>query len=242
MRSLELDLIEEFGTATFSEHDPEHKSLGWSGGVVDDRDWLLDEFLKAERTTGRQLWANPLQLNQGREGACVGFAHCGVSNSQPHKHEYGNDRGRQVYNLAKERFDPWAGSGYEGTTVRAGAQAQVHLGEYSGYAFTDNVETLAMWILNHGPATIGVDWFTGMDRVDSEGFVHPTGTQRGGHSVVIDGVTWEHYDIKPSRFRFRNSWTSSWGFNGRGRISAKDLQYLFNRGGTACTPVEVPGG
>jgi hypothetical protein len=246
--SLERDLLEEFGTTTFSEVwvQEEHKALGWSGGTVDDRDWRLEDFIgtgsRAEVQSGRKLWANPLQLNQGREGACVGFAHVGVSNSQPAKHEYGNERGFQVYHLAQDRFDPFPGNKYPGTTVRAGAKAQVYLGEYTHYAFTNSVEVLALHILNYGSATIGVDWFTGMDRVDSEGFIHPSGKLMAGHSVVIDGVTWNYEGVKPNRFRFRNSWGSYWGFNGRGWISAIDLQFLFNRGGTSCVPVEVPNG
>lgn len=241
MKSIELGLIEEFGTATFSERNPEHKSLGWSGGVEDERDWRTEDFLGIDRDSGRQLWANPIRLDQGAEGACVGAGHTGVSNAQPAKSEFGNARIFEVYNLAKT-LDAWPGSNYEGTSVRAGAKAQVSLGEYEGYAFTQDVYVLALWILNHGTAAIGVDWLTGMDRVDSEGFIHASGSERGGHCVNVDGVTWDWEDnpFGINYFRFPNSWSKSWGFNGRGRISADDLQYLFNRGGTACMPVEIP--
>ena len=69
-RNLEQDLLEEFGTATFADVDPEFKTLGWSGGYDDDRDYLLSERVRLndlERQDGRQLYANPIQLNQGRE-------------------------------------------------------------------------------------------------------------------------------------------------------------------------------
>ena len=246
MRSLELDLIEEFGTATFSIKDPLYKALGWAP-KEDDRDYAAEDFIateKLERTSGRQLWVNPLQGNQFKEGACVGGGWWGFLNSHPYPHAYANQVLFDIYNAAK-RVDAWPGENYEGTSVRAGAKVVQqglvpHVGRHiQTYAFTSNVDTLALHVLNKGPAVIGVDWYTGMDRVDSLGFVYPTGTKRGGHCVVIDGVTWDYKDVKPNRFRFRNTWGPDWGFNGRGRISASDLQSLFSQGGTACLAVEV---
>jgi hypothetical protein len=235
---LEIELLEEFGTSTFSEEDPLHKSLGWSGNPNDPRDYSAEDFLEAERTSGKQMWANPLQLNQGSEGACVGFGNCGVANAAPLVHEYGNDYGFRLYEMAKQR-DARPGTNYAGTTLQAGAKAMVSEGHFKTYAFTRSVETLALFLLNKGPATIGVDWHLGMDRVDSKGFIHPTGSVRGGHCVVVDGVTWNVEGVEPNRLRIRNSWGSAWGFNGRARISGADLQALFNRGGQACVAVEV---
>jgi hypothetical protein len=237
--TLEQELIREFGTATFSERRVVGKGLGWSP-KEDKRDWKLEDHIGSslERTRGVQHWANPIQLNQGSEGACCGFAACGVCNAEPVIHEYGNDYGFKLYNIAKT-LDPWLGEDYEGTTIRAAAQALQQEGHISNYAFTRNVETLAFFLLNYGPATIGVDWYgPGMDRVDSEGYIYPTGSIRGGHSVVIDGVVWNKGD-EDNRFRIRNSWSSSWGLNGRCRIKAEDLQKLFDDGGSACCPIEI---
>lgn len=235
--SLEQELLNEFGTATFSDRVVEHKRLGWSP-APDPRDWRLEDGpLKRERVRGVQHWANPLQLDQGTEGACVGFGTTGVINAEPQVHAFDNEYARWLYYEAR-RNDEWDGEDYEGTSLRAGARVGVMWGYFSGYAFTQSVETLALYVLNHGPTTIGVDWHEGMDRVDPEGYIHATGEVRGGHCVIVDGVVWRK-EGEVDRFRIRNSWGSAWGFNGRCRISALDLQLLFDSGGSACCPVEV---
>ena len=92
--------------------------------------------------------------------------------------------------------------------------------------------------MNHGPTPIGVDWHEGMDRVDSEGYIYPTGRVRGGHCVIVDGVVFG-VEGEVDRFRVRNSWGSSWGLNGRCRIRVEDLQQLFSTGGTAGMAVDL---
>ncbi len=240
---VEAQLLEEFGTTTFSETDPEHKSLGWSP-KDDERDWRAEDYLTAERTSGKKLWLNPLQGQQGVEGACVGAGWWGNLNAAPYPHAYQNSILFDIYHAA-QKVDGIPGEDYSGTTVRAGAEVVKNglvpaVGKHiDGYAFTSSAQTMALHILNHGPAVIGVDWLApGMDRVDPEGFIHAEGQVRGGHCVVVDGVVW-NVPGEVSRFRIRNSWGTSWGFNGRCRISGDDLQYLFDRGGTACLAVEV---
>lgn len=237
-QDLEEELIREFGTATFSTRDPEHKHLGWKEGPEDPRDYKFSDVLEAvERTGGIQHWANPLQLNQGKEGACVWFANTGVINATPLPHAFGNDWAQRGYILCKQN-DEWPGEDYDGTSVRAGGRVGVLLGHYQQYAMTSSAEELALFVLNHGPAVIGIRWRTGMDRVDTAGYVHATGTVRGGHAICIDGVVWDMQRTEP-RFRFRNSWGPDWGFAGRGRISAVDMQFLLSDNGVACLPVEV---
>lgn len=234
--NLEQQLIQEFGTATFSDWDVAHKGLGYHR-ADDKRDWKARRFLVVERNRGFQHYANPLQLNQGNEGACVGFGTTGVINAEPEVHSFTDEFAFDLYHLA-QTMDEWPGENYEGTSIRAGAKAGQSKGFFSNYAFTNRVEDLAIYLLNHGASTIGVDWYTGMDRVDADGFIHPLGSIRGGHCVVIDGVVW-HLPGEVDRFRIRNSWGGDWGLNGRCRISAADLQQLFDAGGTACMPVEV---
>ena len=162
-----------------------------------------------------------------------------MANAAPVIHEYGNDYGFLLYNLAKDKYDKRQGSDYAGTTVRAGAMAMREEGHYGAFAFTHNVVELAVFLLNKGPATIGIPWRAGMERVDSAGFIHASGPSRGGHCVVVDGVTYNWEGLEPNRFRIRNSWGSSFGFNGRCRISFADLQNLFQAGGVACCALEI---
>jgi hypothetical protein len=153
------------------------------------------------------------------------------------KHEYSNETGFDIYHRAQE-IDEWPGEDYSGTSVRAGAKVVKEHGHINVYTFTKDVEILALFILNNGPTPIGVYWHQGMDRVDSEGYIYPTGSVRGGHCVIVDGVVWG-VEGEVDRFRIRNSWGSSWGLNGRCRIKAEDLRQLLSSGGTACMAVEL---
>ena len=95
-----------------------------------------------------------------------------------------------------------------------------------------------------GPASATADveivlrWHEGMDRVDSEGYIYPTGGVRGGHCIIVDGVVFG-VEGEVDRFRLRNSWGSLWGLNGRCRIRVEDLQQLFSAGGTAGMAVDL---
>jgi hypothetical protein len=168
---------------------------------------------------------------------CVGFGWTGFLNARPVKHEYGNEMGFDVYQRAQQR-DEWRGENYSGTSVRAGAKVLRERGHINAFAFTQDAATLAHFVLNQGPAPIGVNWHEGMDRVDSEGYIYPTGPVGGGHCVIVDGVVFG-VDGEVDRFRLRNSWGNSWGLNGRCRIRVEDLQQLFSAGGTACMAVDL---
>ena len=105
--SLEQEFLEEFGTCTFSDETPAQRGLGWSP-AEDERDLRAENYLTAERTSGKAFWANPIQLDQGTEGACVGFGWTGFLNAKPLKHEYDNEMGFDVYHRAQE-IDEWPG-------------------------------------------------------------------------------------------------------------------------------------
>jgi hypothetical protein len=237
------ELLEDFGTA--------HKGRKRGGAIgaakhrPDPRDWILAAVTpRPARTRGRKQWRNPIRLQQETEGACVGGGWLGHANSEPNPNAFPNDLLFAIYRAAQKR-DPWPGEDYEGTSVKAGADV-VRLGlvpevgvQIRGYAVTRSVETVALHILNVGPVVIGVDWDTGMDEVDDRGYVHPlSGKFRGGHCVVLDGVEWG--TPRADRCMFPNTWGKEWGFNGRGKFHATDLQALLSRpGAIAVAAVEV---
>lgn len=218
------------------------KGLGFFPGREDSRDEPLSAHvstIKEITTSGRQFWQNKLRLDQGSEGACVGFGFVQGYNSSPIPHAYPNEYANDVYRSATQH-DDWPSVDWRtssGTSVRAGAEEMLRRGLINAYAFTYDVEEVALWILNKNPVVIGVDWFEGMDHpnADNNYYIEPTGRQRGGHCTLLDGVRW----LDDKYFRGLNSWGKNWGENGRFKITDNYLQELLDRpSGVACTWVE----
>lgn len=219
----------------------EGKGLGFHPGPVDERDFALAPRVGAisrPKTKGSTFYLNLCRLNQGAEGACVAFSWTQRVNAAPKTHRYDDPYAFNLYALAKT-LDEWPGEDYDGTSVRAGAKASQQKKLINAYAFTYDVEEMAMWILNKAPVVIGVDWMENMDSPSKENdyYVKPTGRVRGGHAICVDGVRWNGDDR--DYFRCLNSWSREWGMEGRCKVSVPDMDYLMKRDGAVCaTAVE----
>jgi hypothetical protein len=62
---------------------------------------------------------------------------------------------------------------------------------------------------HHGPAVLGINWYTAMMDTDEEGFVSVAGKVEGGHAILCNGVS-----VKREKFFLSNSWGLSWGLSG----------------------------
>lgn len=217
--------------------------LGWRPGPVDERDRPLTAHvarLKAPRTSGGRWWANSHRLNQGLEGACVGFSVTQLANAQPKPHDYTGEFAATLYRRAQE-LDEFADTPPEdGTSVRAGGKAAKERGLFSAYAFSYSLEEVALWILNQGPVVIGVTWRTGADVPDSaeKYFIDPLAGQiRGGHAILVDGVRW---GMGGDYFRLLNSWGPEWGYDGRCKVERGAMEaWLAEKNTVAMTAVEI---
>lgn len=223
--------------------DVSQKGLGFFPGKVDERDWRLGAFLAPKIEKGQVQWYSPPpRLDQGKEGACVGFGHTNKYNSSPGIHHRTNEEAFALYKRAQREFDEWPGEDYEGTSVRAGAKAAVAEGMVKAYAFTYDVDEMAVAILNDGPVVIGVNWRTGADHPDKPHgyYIDPlSGRVRGGHCAEIDGV---RFYGRPDTdwFRLRNSWGPSWGKDGACYIHYNDMKkWIAEQGAVVCTSVEI---
>jgi hypothetical protein len=178
-------------------------------------------------------------LNQGREGACVGF---GVTNELRFNPvpvdglDYTFAR-EQVY-WAAQRIDPWAGGSYpgaqpryEGTSVRAGIKIAQRLGYVGEYRAARNEPEMALAI-TLGPLVIGIDWYEGMYRPNSRGYLKPTGKKVGGHCCLVIGLKVTS-PTDSGYYTIYNSWGPTWGANGTARISRADMRRLKDAGGDA---------
>ncbi len=181
----------------------------------------------------RRYWRLLERLDQGREGACVGFGWAHELNALPFRVKADNEDARSIYKMA-QRVDEWPGEQYEGTSVLAGAkvvQERGHIGEYRwAFGIDDVLATLS----HHGPVVIGVNWYRGMYNTGTEGFIVPSGDIMGGHCVALRGVA-----KKRGRWYVvgRNSWGEGWGVRGDFALWASDLERLLGESGDACVPV-----
>lgn len=185
-----------------------------------------------------RTWRVPAPLDQGREGACVGFGWTHEALSTPvavELHGDPNAYARQVYNQAK-RIDEWAGEDYDGTSVLAGAKVMKAAGYLREYRWAFNIQDVVASILATGPVVLGVNWYDTMYEAP-DGLVTVGGDLAGGHCILATGyrLAGRIYPDEPAISLF-NSWGPSWGVRGLGWIRQSQLARLLDEGGEACVP------
>ena len=121
-----------------------------------------------------------------------------------------------------------------GTSVRAAFKWAQRAGYVGEYRWALNAQDLIEFVSLVSPVQIGIGWFDGMMVPDAQGFIHPTGAYRGGHSVLVVGRNNIRHD-----YTILNSWGTGWGRNGRARILDDELHRLiFEQGGEAAAGLE----
>jgi len=246
---------------------PENAGVLKDGSTVQDpRLDRLAEFDEKSREYGvRELlmeagetrprsksWVCPLWNDQGREGACVGFAWSHELAADPLRILANEMTAMAIYKKA-QFIDEWPGEAYSGTSVLAGAKVvqtfksnnKLVMPEYR-WAF--GVDDLMLAVAYQGPAVLGLNWYQGMFNTDPTHFIRVSGSLRGGHCILARGIrifwkagttdrTTAEVDREKSYFTLRNSWGKDWGRNGDCRITVADLERLLNESGDACIPV-----
>jgi hypothetical protein len=194
----------------------------------------------------KKSWGFPTKdvLDQGREGACVGFAAAGELFCSPYAHNSISDAyARAVYKKA-QTIDEWAGESYEGTSVNAGAKVLKNNGFIGGFNWLFTVEEMANIVVSRCPVVVGTDWFQNTYDPGDDLLLDFTGSYVGGHSYLIRGyapanVEWVlpdgHRVTYPfPTFRMRNSWSEWFGANGDAFISVDSFSQLLQRGADMC--------
>jgi hypothetical protein len=179
-------------------------------------------------------WSLNTYLDQGVEGACVGFgfSHELAATPQPVK-GLTKDSARNLYQQA-QKLDEWPGEDYEGTSVLAGAKAVSALGYYTGYAWGFTELDVALAVAYKGPVVIGVNWYEMMFEPNADGYILPGGQWMGGHCTLLKAI-----DVEKGFYTVHNSWGKSWGLGGTARLSRVDLAKLLREDGEACLPLRT---
>jgi hypothetical protein len=203
------------------------------------RNFPIREVLEAP-TYRSQAWDIDVWLDQGYDGACVGFAWTHELIAVPVEVRNLNEKfAKETVYWEAQKIDPWPGGSYpgadpfyEGTSVLAGVKVCHQLGYFSEYRWAFGLDDLRLTLGNYGPVVIGINWYTGMLDTDAAGFVHPTGRVEGGHAILVTEVNEEE-----DWFRLHNSWGSDWGIEGDCKLSFADMTRLLYEYGEACVPV-----
>lgn len=184
------------------------------------------------QTPRSYTWACPLWLDQGSEGACVGFSWAHELAGKPKPVINVSAKQAQAIYKAAQQNDEWPGEDYEGSSVLGGAKAVQAMGYLKEYRWAFGLQDLILAVGHAGPAVLGINWYEGMFEPDADGFVRPSGVVAGGHAILCIGV-----NVKGKYFRLHNSWGRDWGQNGEAKITFDDLSRLLEEQGEACIPL-----
>lgn len=198
---------------------------------------LMREILKVSTVVvpDHKVWKHGIILDQGEEGACVGFSWTAWENCAPigRKVQQDNTYAFGWYQRAKE-IDPWPGTDYDGTAVSAGADVARERNTIERYLWAGSKEEIDAWLLTKGPVVVGSDWFYSMDDVGAGGYirVEPKSRNRGGHAYLLIGK-------RDGRYVFQNSWGESYGDDGLFYMNGENFKKLVAYGNAEfCTALQ----
>lgn len=192
-------------------------------------------------------WRPGLTVDQGSEGACVGFGWTGELLASPVRVKVtnetaGNTLARGIYTRAKQ-IDEYPGEDYDGTSVLAGAKVLVERGYMPEYRWAFGIDDLIDTIVAHGPVVVGTDWHDSMYETRPSGLIDISGPIVGGHCWLIYGyhpamrIRGEDWKARYEVLRMRNSWGYGYGIGGSGLIKVEDMDTLLKAQGECCVPV-----
>lgn len=178
-------------------------------------------------------WRCNINLDQGTEGACVGFGVSHEAAARPVEVKHiTNTSAIALYHRAKE-LDDFPGEDYEGSSVLGGVKAGVEKGWYPEYRWAFGLDDTLLALALKGPVIFGLNWYDGMFEPDKNGFIHASGSLAGGHCAMGNRIS-----LSKQAVGIHNSWGKAWGNNGECWISFKDLKKLLKQDGECCIPVK----
>lgn len=208
------------------------------------RAYSIRELLPEQVRRKRTMWSVPRPvIDQGREGACVGFGWTNELRANPVMIKLPDPTqfALGLYKQAKT-LDEFPGEDYSGTSVLAGAKAIQSLGFMTGYRWAFGIDDVIDALVTQGPVVLGIPWYDSMYSTRPSGLMEVGGKIVGGHCILATG-----YNPKARFFsegitntfevvRLRNSWGPDYGKGGDGYIKVEDLAALLKNDGEACIP------
>lgn len=205
---------------------------------------FMSRSVVERRPLYNRLWRTGPILDQGYEGACVGFGWTAEALATPVPVDLlrvkaaiprdPHQLARHVYRYAQQ-IDEWEGESYEGTSVLAGAKVMRTIGTVREYRWAFGVQDVLDAIVRNGPVVLGTVWLDGMYEAPN-GVLRPRGSVVGGHCYLAIGYRAYSPIVGGPSVVMQNSWGTSWGLGGVAHIAVADLADLLRQEGEACVP------
>lgn len=176
-----------------------------------------------ERVPQSVFWNCAVRLDQGSEGACVGFGRAHGYACQPNVQLTTERIARFFYEGAKEH-DNRPGEDYEGTTPNGLYRFLQKLGLIGNYYQIRNLFDLIA-ALQDSPIDLASPWRDGMFRPDAYGFIRYEGPLRGGHYLIVSG-----YNATEQYFTLVQSWGRDHGLDGIVKVAVSDMSQMIDEG------------
>jgi hypothetical protein len=193
----------------------------------------------------KRVWrVRSTPLDQGSEGACVGFGWTAELAATPVIYPVDDRFAFTLYRLAQTE-DRAMGNNFDGgASVLAGAKACVNQGYVKQYHWAFTVDEVIDAVIRKGPVVLGINWYESMYTTqpwpDGAHVVDVHGRLAGGHCIVANGYV-PDYPGLGEVVVLTNSWGPGWG-NGTGSalLRRADLERLLAEQGEACVATDVP--
>jgi hypothetical protein len=192
-----------------------------------------------------KLWRVGPIMDQGNEGACVGFGWAAEAFSTPVPvslsrmktlvPQESNSFAKSVY-VEAQKIDEWEGENYSGTSVLAGAKTMQSLRLLKEYRWAFSIDDVVDSVLSKGPVVLGIEWREGMYDAPN-GVLTSFGAVVGGHCITAVGYRYKSEKLGgEDGIVLQNSWGIDWGINGLAVIKVSELAALLAKNGEACVP------
>jgi hypothetical protein len=203
---------------------------------------IADLFTDRQRTLCSRGWQCPTWLNQGQEGACVGFSWAHELAARPAEVEgVSRSLAIRIYEDAR-KVDEWPGERYDGTSVLAGAKVLKFRGYMQEYRWGFGLIQALQAVGHLGPVVVGMPWYESMHHPRPSGLLEVTkDKEKNRHAILVRGVALRAR-LKGERgplsvVQLRNSWGRRWGVDGDCWLLVEDLEALLRDEGECCVAV-----
>lgn len=193
---------------------------------ADPRDYRIPYKVSEEPAPLKsKKWECPVRLDQGSEGACVGFGIAHVMACHPLPQILTKAVAFFFYEGGKEH-DEWPGIDYEGTSGNGVLRFLQKMGLIGRFYRIRSIKELDFILCTKGTVGGGFPWKRGCFEPDRNGYIKYTGRTEGGHFVCINERNFERDD-----YGIVQSWGRDHGIDGEVKITASDMGQMFADGG-----------